>query len=136
VRGGKALPDTSEGRLHRSADITVFGILFLLSAPLELFNIMYTGWQYSPKIFGFTTHGSLAKIVLAAQPLLHLALGYGFLTLRRWAVYLGLYYAADVLTSAISSYILLGFGRIRTIFIVLLVPFAVYLILRRGQFKR
>jgi len=41
-----------------------------------------------------------------------------------------------VLTSAISSYILLGFGRIRTIFIVLLVPFAVYLILRRGQFNR
>jgi hypothetical protein len=123
-------------RSRRPLDITIFGVLFLLSAPAELFNIISTGWLYTPKFFGITTHGVLAKAVLAAQPILHLALGYGFLTLRRWAVYLGLYYAADVLTSAVASFILYGYGRIRAIFIVLLVPFVIYLIFRRSQFKR
>jgi len=40
------------------------------------------------------------------------------------------------LTSAVASFILYGYGRIRTIFIVLLVPFLIYLIARRSQFKR
>jgi hypothetical protein len=120
----------------RPLDITIFGVLFLLSAPVELVNIISTGWQYTPKFFGITTHGIVAKGVLAAQPVLHLALGYGFLALRRWVVYLGLFYIGDVLTSAISSFILYGYGRVRTIFIVLLVPFLIYLIARRAQFKR
>jgi len=122
--------------LKRPLDITIFGVLFLLSAPVELVNILSTGWQYTPKFFGITTHGIVAKGVLAAQPVLHLALGYGFLTLRRWVVYLGLFYIGDVLTSAVSSFILYGYGRVRTLFIVLLVPFMIYLIARRAQFKR
>jgi len=127
---------TAEIPPRRPLDITIFGVLFLLSAPVELVNILSTGWQYTPKFFGITTHGIVAKGVLAAQPALHLALGYGFLTLRRWVVYLGLFYIGDVLTSAISSFILYGYGRVRTIFIVLLVPFLIYLIARRAQFKR
>ncbi|HET6466581.1 MAG TPA: hypothetical protein VFH55_13305 [Nitrospiria bacterium] len=122
--------------LKRPLDITIFGVLFLLSAPVELVNILSTGWQYTPKFFGITTHGIVAKGVLAAQPILHLALGYGFLTLRRWVVYVGLFYIGDVLTSAVSSFILYGYGRVRTLFIVLLVPFLIYLIARRAQFKR
>lgn len=120
----------------RPVDITIFGVLFLLSAPAELYNIMMTGWAYNPKFFGLQLSGLAAKLYLLAQPLLHIALGYGFLTLRRWAVYLGLFYAADTLTSAISSFILLGYGRIRTIFIALLTPFVIYLIARRRYFVR
>lgn len=120
----------------RPIDITVFGILFLLSAPAELYNIVRTGWTYTPKFFGIPTGGWFALALLAAQPVLHAAIGYGFLTLRRWAVYLALFYASDTLTSAVSSFILHGYGRIRTIFIALLVPFAVYLIARRGRFSR
>jgi hypothetical protein len=127
---------TAEIPPKRPLDITIFGVLFLLSAPVELVNILSTGWQYTPKFFGITTHGIVAKGVLAAQPALHLALGYGFLALRRWVVYLGLFYIGDVLTSAVSSFILYGYGRVRTIFIVLLVPFLIYLIARRAQFKR
>jgi hypothetical protein len=118
----------------RPLDITIFGVLFLLSAPVELYNIMTTDWTYSPKVFGIQTTGLAAKVYLVAQPLLHIALGYGFLTLRRWAVYLALFYAADTLTSAISSFILLGYGRIRTIFIAVLTPFVIYLIARRQYF--
>ena len=120
----------------RPLDITIFGVLFLLSAPAELYNIIRTDWTYEPKFFGILMTGVSAKVILLAQPLLHIAIGYGFLTLRRWAVYLSLFYAADVLTSAISSFILLGYGRIRTIFIVLLVPFVIYLIARRRYFVR
>ena len=122
--------------LKRPLDITIFGILFLLSAPMELYNIMTTDWAYTPKFFGMLLTGYPAKAYLVAQPLLHLALGYGFLTLRRWAFYLALFYAADTLTSTISSFILMGYGRIRTIFIVLLTPFVVYLIARRRFFVR
>jgi hypothetical protein len=128
--------NAGETPIKRPLDVTVFGVLFMLSAPAELYNIISTGWQYTPKFFGITTHGILAKGVLAAQPVLHLALGYGFLTLRRWAVTLGLFYTADVLTSAVAGFILYGYGRIRTIFIILLVPFLIYLIARRARFKR
>jgi hypothetical protein len=120
----------------RQLDITIFGVLFLLSAPAELYNIIRTDWTYEPKFFGILMTGVSAKVILLAQPLLHIAVGYGFLTLRRWAVYLSLFYAADVLTSAISSSIWLGYGRIRTIFMVLLVPFVIYLIARRRYFVR
>jgi hypothetical protein len=120
----------------RPLDITIFGILFLISAPIELLNIMSTDWTYSPKFFGFILTGTAAKAYLVAQPILHLALGYGFLTLRRWALYLALFYAADTLTSAVSSLILIGYGRIRTIFIAVLVPFVIYLAARRRLFTR
>ena len=120
----------------RPLDLTIFGILFLLSAPMELWNIMSTGWQYTPKFFGITMTGVAGKIVLVAQPLLHLAIGYGFLTLRRWAYYLTLFYAADVLTSTVLAFILQGYGRIRTIFLTLLTPFVVYVIARRRYFVR
>ena len=132
---GKRIQEQS-GRPQRPIDITIFGVLFLISAPIEFYSIVSTDWTYTPKIFGFIVTGYTAKAYLLAQPILHLAIGYGFLTLRRWAVYLALLYAADTLTSAISSFILLGYGRIRTIFIVLLVPFVIYLIARRRHFVR
>lgn len=123
-------------RSPRTFDLTFFGVAFVLSAFGELANILSTNWQYHPKFFGITTTGIVAIGILAAQPLLHLAIGYGFLTLRRWTFYLAVFYIADVLTSTVFGYIQEGFGRIRTIFLVLLTPFLIYLIARRTQFKR
>jgi len=122
--------------IKRPLDITIFGWLFILSAPVELLNIISTGWKYTPKFFGITTTGLIAKVILLAQPLLHVALGYGFLTLRHWTFYLALFYIADTMTSSILSFIMLGFGRIRTIFIVLLTPFLIYILARRKVFVR
>jgi hypothetical protein len=122
--------------LKRPLDLTIFGVLFLISAPMELWNIMRTHWEYTPKFFGFVLTGVFAKVYLAAQPLLHLALGYGFLTMRRWAFYLALIYAADVLTSTVTSFLIYGYGRFRTIFLVFLTPFVVYVIARRRYFVR
>ena len=120
----------------RPLDITIFGVLFLIGGPAELYNIIKTGWTYNPKFFGILTTGIAAQIVLVAQPTMHIAIGYGFLTLRKWAFYLALFYAADVLTSSISSFIIFGYGRIRTIFIALLTPYVIYLITRRKCFVR
>jgi hypothetical protein len=122
--------------VKRPLDITIFGWLFLFSAPVELYNIVSTGWEYTPKFFGITTTGTIAKAVLLAQPLLHVALGYGFLTLRRWAFYLAIFYTADTLTSVVIGFVLQGFGRIRTIFFILLTPFLIYIIARRKLFVR
>ncbi|MEW6323850.1 MAG: hypothetical protein AB1515_00530 [Nitrospirota bacterium] len=127
---------TAAAAEKRPLDLTIFGILFLISAPMELWNIMSTGWTYTPKFFGVTTTGTAAKAVLVAQPLLHLAIGYGFLTMRRWAYYLTLFYAADVLTSTVLAFLLQGFGRIRAVFFALLTPFVVYVIARRRYFTR
>ena len=123
-------------KIKRPLDLTIFGWLFLLSAPVELYNIISTGWQYTPKFFGITTTGIAAKVVLLAQPLFHIALGYGFLTLRRWAFYLALFYIADTLTSSITSFILQGFGKVRTIFISVLTPFLIYIVARRRFFVK
>ncbi|HTP41955.1 MAG TPA: hypothetical protein VML36_05995 [Nitrospiria bacterium] len=122
--------------LKRPLDLTIFGVLFLFSAPMELWNIMRTHWEYTPKFFGIVLTGVAAKAYLAAQPLLHLALGYGFLTMRRWALYLALIYAADVLTSTVTAFLMYGYGRFRTIFLVFLTPFVVYVIARRRYFVR
>ncbi|MBI3610749.1 MAG: hypothetical protein HY204_08625 [Nitrospirae bacterium] len=120
----------------RTFDLTFFGVAFGLSAFGELANILSTNWQYRPKFFGITTTGILAISILAAQPLLHLAIGYGFLMLRRWAFYLAVFYTADVLTSAVLGYVQDGFGRIRTLFLVFLTPFLIYLVVRRAQFTK
>jgi hypothetical protein len=46
------------------------------------------------------------------------------------------FYTADVMTSSALGYIQEGFGRIRTIFLVFLTPFLIYLIARRKQLRR
>lgn len=123
-------------RFLRTFDLTFFGVAFILSAFLELANIASTNWRYHPKFFGITTTGVMAVVILAAQPLYHLAIGYGFLTLRRWAFFLAVFYAADVMTSTLLGFVEEGFGRIRTIFLVFLTPFLIYLIARRKQLNR
>lgn len=123
-------------KLARPVDLIFFGICFLLSAPIEFWNIASTGWEYQPKFFGIKTSGVFAIGVLAAQPLLHIALGYGFLTLRRWAFFLALFYLSDTLTSTVLGFVTEGFGRIRTIFLFVLIPFLIYILIRRSKFTR
>jgi len=123
-------------RPWRIFDLTFFGVAFVLSSFGELANILSTHWRYHPKIFGITTTGVVAVAILAAQPLLHIAIGYGFLALRRWAFYLAVFYTADVMTSSLLGFVQEGFGRIRTIFVIFLTPFLIYLIARRRELRR
>jgi hypothetical protein len=120
----------------RPLDLTIFGILFVLSAPVELSTIIGTGWKYPVKFFGVELAGIWKTVWLAAHPLLHAVIGYGFLTMRRWAYYLTLVYAAEVLTSAAVRYVMHGFGVWRTVFLVALTPFVLYVVWRRHHFVR
>ena len=120
----------------RPLDLTIFGVLFLLSAPVELSSIIGTGWKYPVKFFGVELAGIWKTVWLGAHPLLHLVIGYGFLTMRRWAYYLTLLYAAEVLTSATVRFFMHGFGVWRTVFLVALTPFVIYVVWRRHYFVR
>ncbi len=125
-----------ETGVRRPWHVTLFGVLFLASAPVELYFIAQTDWTYTPKFFGILLTGLPAKLYLLAQPVLHLLLGYGFLTLRRWAIILALVYAADTLTSSFYALWMEGYGRRRTIFIAALLPFVVYILAIRKRFVR
>ena len=123
-------------RPWKQFDLTFFGIAFFFSAFGELANIVSTNWKYHPKFFSIQTSGLVAIGILAAQPLLHVALGYGFLTLRRWTLYLAVFYTADVLTSTILAFITEGYGKIRMVFLVLLPLSLIYVFARRKIFVR
>ena len=130
-------PDSVDApRLKRPLDLTIFGVLLLLSAPVEFWSIWRTGWNYPVKFFGVELAGIARTIWLGAHPLYHLALGYGFLTMRRWTFYLLLFYAADVMTSVVVRFYLEGYGFWRTVFLLLLPPFVIYAIARRRYFIR
>ena len=75
--------------------------------------------------------GLLAK---AQSPTLHLLIGYGFLRLRRWGLLLYLTYAAFGVMNASANYACFGYGRIRTVFLISLVAFTLYIVWRRGCF--
>ena len=117
-------------------DLTFFGVAFVFSAFAELANIVSTDWKYHPKFFGIQTSGFAAIVILAAQPLLHAALGYGFLTLRRWTLFLAVFYTADVLTSTILAFITEGYGKIRMIFLIMLPVSLIYIFARRNYFVK
>jgi hypothetical protein len=65
------------------------------------------------------------------SPVLHIAIGYGFLTLRRWALFVFLAYAGFGILNATSNFVCFGFGRIRTVFFISLLAFTAYVIWRR-----
>ncbi|MBI3622415.1 MAG: hypothetical protein HY208_09555 [Nitrospirae bacterium] len=120
----------------RPLDLTIFGVLFLISAPMELGSILSTGWNYPVKFFGVELAGLARTIWLGAHPLFHLVMGYGFLKQYRWVIYLTCFYAADAMTSAVVRFYLQGYGFWRTVFLVAIPPFVIYVIARRRYFVR
>ena len=122
--------------IKRPLDITIFGWLFYITGFVDLYIIMRHWNDYSPTLFGMVFTGPGGKLILMAQPILHFALGYGFLTLRRWAFYVAIVYTLIYLGSAVTSFIEVGYGLIRTIFIVTLAPFLIYTVARRRFFVR
>jgi hypothetical protein len=70
----------------------------------------------------------------AQSPTLHTFIGYGFLKLRRWSLLLYLIYAAFGLLNATVNFACLGYGRVRTVFLMTLLVFTAYVVWRRGIF--
>lgn len=75
--------------------------------------------------------GILGFVTKAISPALHLAVGYGFVRLRRWALFLYLLYAAYGFTNGIVNLTCFGPGRIRNTLLVVIVLSTTYVLARR-----
>lgn len=136
---GASLPDplgwksTLRATWERSHDIRYLGALFLLTAVTDLYIILARP-DYALTVFCLKPGGAWGLLAKAQSPTLHLLIGYGFLRLRRWALLLYLAYAAFGVMNASANYACFGYGRIRTVFLLSLVAFTLYVLWRRNSF--
>jgi len=136
---GASLPDplgwssTLRATWANSHDIRYLGALFLLTALTDLYIILARP-DYSLTVFCLKPGGLWGLLAKAQSPTLHLLIGYGFLRLRRWALLLYLAYAAFGVMNASANYACFGYGRIRTVFLLSLVAFTLYVVWRRKCF--
>ena len=136
---GASLPDPI-GWMHtvaaireNSHDIRYLGALFLLTAVTDLYIILARP-DYALTVFCTKPAGLWGLLAKAQSPTLHTLIGYGFLRLRRWGLLLYLAYAAFGLANATANYACFGYGRIRTVFLISLLIFTVYIVRRRAAF--
>jgi hypothetical protein len=118
----------------RAHDIRFLGALFLLTAFTD-FYIIVANPAYALTVFCTKPAGVLGILAKAQSPTLHILIGYGFLRLRRWSLFLYLIYAAFGLLNATVNYACLGYGRVRTAFLLTLIGFTVYVLWRRDCFR-
>ncbi len=136
---GASLPDPLGWRLTVQAvrahghDIRYLGALFLLTAVTDLYIILARP-DYALTVFCLKPGGLWGMLAKAQSPTLHLLIGYGFLRLRRWGLMLYLAYATFGVTNASVNYACFGYGRIRTVFLLSLIAFTLYIVWRRRCF--
>jgi hypothetical protein len=111
-------------------DIRFLGLLLVISALNDsyiiLVNLDYLLPFYCTKPTGIP--GFLTK---AISPILHLAVGYGFIRCERWAFFLYLIYAAYGFTNGTVNFACFGPGRIRNTLLAAVVLSTIYIIWRR-----
>jgi hypothetical protein len=120
--------------LDRGHDIRFLGALFLLTAITDLY-IIVANPAYSLTVFCVKPAGLLGVLAKAQSPTLHVLIGYGFLRVRTWALVLYLAYAAFGLLNATTNYACFGYGRVRTVFLITLIAFTLYILWRRRRFS-
>lgn len=118
---------------QQAHDIRFLGALFLLTAFTDLYIILANP-EYKLTIFCTKPTGIESIIAKAQSPALHLIIGYGFLRLRRWSLLVYLAYAGFGLLNATANYACFGYGQIRTVFIITLLGFTAYVLLRHNRF--
>ncbi|MBD0316341.1 MAG: hypothetical protein ICV75_06590 [Nitrospiraceae bacterium] len=113
-------------------DIRFLGLLLLISALNDtwiiLKNLDYLLPFYCTKPGGVT--GFMAK---AISPALHVAVGYGFMRLRRWSLFVYLLYAAYGFTNGLINLTCFGPGRIRNTLLAAIVLSTAYILWRRQK---
>lgn len=115
---------------HQGHDIRFLGLLLLISALNDtwiiLRNLDYLLPFYCTKLDGIP--GFATK---AISPALHLIVGYGFLRLRRWSLFIYLLYAAYGWTNGVVNLTCFGPGRIRNTLLIAIVCSTLYILWRR-----
>ncbi len=119
--------------LQRAHDIRFLGCLFLLTAVLDLYIIVVNP-EYALMVFCAKPGGVLGFLAKAQSPTLHVLIGFGFLRIRRWSLMLYLAYAAFGLLNATANFACVGYGRVRTVFLLSLLGFTAYVWWRRTAF--
>ena len=111
-------------------DIRFLGLLLVISALNDtwiiLKNLDYLLPFYCTKPDGIP--GFAAK---AISPALHLAVGYGFVRLRRWALFIYLVYATYGFTNGVVNLTCFGPGRIRNTLLAAIILSTAYIFRRR-----
>lgn len=125
--------NTLKAAWKHAHDIRYLGGLFLLTA-LTDFYIILVNPEYHLSVFCTKPTGIPGVLAKAQSPVLHIAIGYGFLTLRPWSFFVYLTYASFGLINATVNFACFGFGRIRTVFFFSLLAFTAYVIWRRHCF--
>lgn len=114
-------------------DIRFLGLLFLLSAVNDAI-IIFNNPAYLLPFFCTKPAGFVGGVTKAISPVLHTAVGYGFLRLRRWSLFLYLLYAAYGMTNAVVNLTCFGPGRVRNTLLITLAGFTAYIVWRRRCF--
>jgi hypothetical protein len=117
----------------RGHDIRFLGALFLLSAINDSFIILMNP-EYLLPFFCTKPGGTIGFLTKALSPVLHTMVGYGFLRLRRWALFVYLLYAAYGMANAAVNLTCFGPGRVRNTLLMTLASFTVYILWRRRCF--
>lgn len=131
-----ASPDVSSWRRtwqlvwRQGHDIRFLGLLLLLSALNDAWIIL-KNLDYLLPIFCTKPDGVPGFLTKAISPALHLAVGYGFFRLRRWALFLYFAYAGYGFTNGIVNLTCFGPGRIRNTLLVVIVLSTAYVLWRR-----
>jgi hypothetical protein len=118
---------------ERGHDIRFLGALFLLSAVNDSIIIL-SNPEYLLPFFCTKPAGLVGVATKALSPVLHTAVGLGFLRLRRWSFFLYLIYAAYGMTNAMVNLTCFGPGRVRNTLLITLAVFTVYIVWRHRCF--
>ena len=112
-------------------DIRFLGLLLLISAINDSFIIL-NNLDYLLPFYCTKPGGIPGFLTKAISPALHLAVGYGFVRLRKWALLVYLIYAAYGFTNGMVNLACFGPGRIRNTLLAAVVISTIYIVWRRG----
>ncbi len=118
---------------QRAHDVRFLGALFLLSAVNDSVIILNNP-DYLLPFFCTKPDGAFGFLTKAISPVLHTAVGIGFLAVRRWSLFLYLLYAAYGMTNAVVNLTCFGPGRVRLTLLITLAGFTGYIVWRRRCF--
>lgn len=115
---------------QRGHDIRFLGLLLLISALNDAW-IIFKNLDYLLPFYCTKPEGILGFATKAISPALHMIVGYGFMRLRRWALFLYLVYAAYGFSNGIVNLTCFGPGRIRNTLLGAIVLSTAYILWRR-----
>ncbi|HKT36435.1 MAG TPA: hypothetical protein VJR03_16540 [Nitrospira sp.] len=116
---------------RRGHDIRFLGLLLLISAVNDTV-IIVKNFDYLLPFYCTKFSGIPGFLTKAISPVLHLAVGYGFVRLARWAFLVYLIYAAYGFTNGMVNLACFGPGRIRNTLLAAVVLSTIYIVWRRS----